>query len=69
MLQVNKATRYSLTMKNRPGELMKLTKFLSDAGVNVSTLRIANFGSHASIEFSTTKECALPMKFRKTAGA
>ena len=65
MLQERTATRYHLVMKNRPGELVKLTKFLSDAGVNVSTLRIANLGDEASIQFSTSKECALPPKFQK----
>jgi hypothetical protein len=58
-------TRFSLIMKNRPGELVKLTRFLSEAGVNVSTLRIASLGDNASIEFSTTKKCALPARFLK----
>ena len=68
MAQEKNATRYNLIMKNRPGELMKLTKLLSEAGVNVSALRIASLGSSACIQFSTTERCALPARFLKARG-
>ena len=66
MIRAKTAANYNLVMKNRPGELAKLTKFLSDAGVNVSTLRIARLGGTTSVQFSTATECALPAKFRKS---
>ena len=65
MLREKTGPRYNLMMKNRPGELMKLTQFLLDASVNVNTLRIASLGNKASIQFSTTRECVLPTKFRR----
>ena len=46
MQQPNTA-RYRIVVKNRPGELAKLTKLLSDAGMYVSGLRIANLGDKA----------------------
>jgi hypothetical protein len=58
-------TRYSMTMKNRPGEFVKLTKRLTDAGVNVDGLRIANLGRTASIQFSTASGRGLPASLRK----
>jgi hypothetical protein len=60
------ASRYNLVVKNRPGELVKLTKFLTESGLNVSDLRVANLGSKASIQFSTARECVLPEGFRKS---
>jgi hypothetical protein len=59
-------TRYSIMMKNRPGEFVKLTKRLTDAGVNIDGLRVANLGDTASIQFSTVGDCALPPDLRKT---
>lgn len=56
MQQANMA-RYSIVVKNRPGELAKLTKLLSDAGMNVSGLRIANLGDKASIQFTMPRKC------------
>jgi len=61
----DKPARYNLLVKNRPGELLKLTKFLSDAEMDVSALRIANFGASASIEFVAPRACVLPAGFRK----
>jgi hypothetical protein len=55
MLRTNTA-RYNIVVKNRPGELAKLTKLLSDAGMNVSGLRIANLGDKSSIQFATPRE-------------
>lgn len=46
---------YNIVVRNRPGELAKLTKLLSDAGINVTGLRIANLGDKASIEFRTPR--------------
>ncbi len=46
------AARYNIVVKNRPGELAKVTKLLSDAGMKVSSLRIANLGDKASIQFA-----------------
>lgn len=48
--------RYSIVVKNRPGELAKLTKLLSDAGMYVSGLRIANLGDKASIQFAMPRK-------------
>lgn len=55
-MQREQASRYSIVVKNRPGELAKLTKLLSDAGMNVSGLRIANLGDKSSIQFATPRE-------------
>lgn len=55
MRPINTA-RYSIVVKNRPGELAKLTKLLSDAGMNVGGLTIANLGDKASIQFATQRE-------------
>jgi len=59
------ATRYNLVVKNSPGQLVKLTKVLTDAGVNVTALRVANLGDKASIQFSTPRECVLPKGLRR----
>ena len=56
--------RYTMTVKNRPGEFVKLTKRLTDAGVNVSGLRVASLGDTASIQFSTSGGCVLPAPLR-----
>jgi hypothetical protein len=61
----DETSRYSMTVRNRPGELLKLTKTLTDAGVNLSGLRVANLGDRASIQFSTARECVLPSSLRK----
>lgn len=55
-----KPTRYNIVVKNKPGELAKLTKLLSDIGVNVCSLMVANIGDKASIQFSTPQEGDLP---------
>ena len=57
MRQMNTA-RYNIVVKNRPGELAKVTKLLSDAGMNVNSLRIANLGDKASIQFATQNKRA-----------
>jgi hypothetical protein len=49
-----KAKSYSLVVRNRPGELAKLTKLLTDAGMNVCDLRVANFGEKAAISFAVS---------------
>ena len=59
-------TRYNIVVKNKPGELAKLTKLLSDIGVNVSSLMVANIGDQASIQFSTPKEDDLPESLWKS---
>jgi len=59
-MQRTETARYNIVVKNRPGELAKLTKLLSDAGVNVSGLMIANLGDRSSIRF------AAPLGRRKT---
>lgn len=56
MQQANTA-RYSIVVKNRPGELAKLTKLLADAGMNVSGLTIANLGDKAAIQFVMPRRC------------
>ena len=48
--------RYNIVVKNKPGELAKVTKLLSDAGMNVSSLRIANLGHKASIQFAIPRD-------------
>lgn len=64
MTQANMA-RYNIVVKNRPGELAKLTKLLSDAGMNVSGLRIANLGDKASIQFVMPRRCGRRHPLRK----
>lgn len=67
MIQTNKtAKQFSLVVRNRPGELAKLTKFLSDEMINVSALQVANLGTRASIQFETRTECNLRKQLRKT---
>jgi hypothetical protein len=65
MQQANTA-RYSIVVKNKPGELAKLTKLLSDAGMNVSGLMIANMGDKASIQFMMPRACARRRHLRGT---
>ena len=55
-----KPTLYNIVVKNKPGELAKLTKLLSDVGAEVSSLMVASIGDKASIQFSTPQEDALP---------
>ena len=55
-----KPTRYNIVVKNKPGELAKLTKLLSDVGVTVCSLAVASIGDKASIQFSTPQEDDLP---------
>lgn len=45
---------YSLTVRNRPGELAKVTKLLSEAGLQVSDLRVASCGDRAAIRFAVS---------------
>lgn len=52
-MQRTQAARYNIVVKNKPGELAKLTKLLSDQGMNVCSLMIANLGDRASIRFAT----------------
>ena len=61
-----KPTRYNIVVKNKPGELAKLTKLLSDVGVNVCSLMVANIGDKASIQFSTPQEDDLPEELWKS---
>ena len=61
-----KPTRYNIVVKNKPGELAKLTKLLSDIGVNVCSLMVANIGDKASIQFSTAEEGDLPERLWKS---
>jgi acetolactate synthase small subunit len=62
-----KPTRYNIVVKNRPGELAKLTKLLTEEGVNLSSLTVANLGDKASIQFSTPQEKDLPERLLKNA--
>jgi acetolactate synthase small subunit len=62
-----KPTRYNIVVKNKPGELAKLTKLLSDIGVNVCSLMVANIGDMASIQFSTAEERELPERLWRSA--
>ena len=61
-----KPTRYNIVVKNKPGELAKLTKLLSDVGVNVSFLAVASLGDQASIQFSTPEEEELPQRLLRS---
>lgn len=54
-MQRTQTARYNIVVKNRPGELAKLTKLLSDAGLNVSGLMIANLGDKSSIQFAAPR--------------
>lgn len=60
------ASRYNIVVKNKPGELARLTKFLADTGMNVSSLQVANLGSKASIQFSAPDERNLREGLLKT---
>lgn len=64
-MQPPRPARYHLVVKNRPGELAKLTKLLSDAGMYVSGLRIANLGDKASIQFATPGKGGRSRVFRR----
>jgi acetolactate synthase small subunit len=66
-MALQKATRYNIVVKNKPGELAKLTKLLTDVGVNVSSLIVANIGDMASIQFSTAEEDDIPEHLWKSA--
>jgi hypothetical protein len=59
-------TRYNLVVKNKPGELAKLTKLLSARGVRLHSLAVANLGDTASIQFSTPEESDLPERLWKS---
>lgn len=61
-----KQTRYNIVVKNKPGELAKLTKLLSDVGVNVCFLAVASLGDQASIQFSTPDEDDLPQRLLRS---
>ena len=65
-MQRTTEARYNIVVKNRPGELAKLTKLLSDAGMNVSGLRIANLGDKSSIQFAAPKETGRKHGLRRT---
>ena len=66
MLPSNKQkTRYSIFVKNKPGELAKLTKLLADASLKVSNLLIASLGPKASIQFSAPGGNGLQDALRK----
>lgn len=57
MSESNSMRRYNIVVKNKPGELAKLTKFLADESIRVSALQVANCGDTASIQFSTPEDC------------
>jgi hypothetical protein len=59
-------TRYSIIVKNKPGQLAEVTKVLSDAGVRVSGLQVDNLGSNASIRFCAPSRYDLTEEFRKS---
>ena len=61
-----KPTRYSIVVKNKPGELAKLTKLLSEVGVSLTSLIVASIGDKASIQFSTPHEEDLPKRLCKS---
>jgi len=64
-MQQTKTARYSIVVKNRPGELAKLTKLLSDAGMYVSGLRVANLGDKAAIQFLMPRKCGRRQQLRR----
>ncbi len=59
------STDYDLLVDNRPGELAKVTKFLSDEDLGVRSLQVTDLGKQASIRFTTDRDCALPRRLRK----
>ncbi len=65
-MQRSNTARYNIVVKNRPGELAKLTKLLSDAGMNVSGLMIANLGDKSSIQFAAPRENGRRHGLRRT---
>lgn len=60
MIQETEPKRYSLVVRNRPGELVKLTRLLSDAGISVCAMRVANLGRKAAIQFTMPRGSAVP---------
>lgn len=61
-----KSTRYILQMTNRPGELMRLTRFFAEEGVNIDGIAVASIGGVASIQFSTSTDGDLPKRLKRS---
>lgn len=61
------AADWTLEVPNRPGELAKVTKALSDAGLSVTALRVANWGDRASIRFRAPGLSLLPKRLSRRA--
>lgn len=55
-----RGTLYQIVVRSRPGELAKLTQSLSEAGINVKSLRVATLGDKASIQFALSGEPSSP---------
>ncbi|MBI3299882.1 MAG: ACT domain-containing protein [Elusimicrobia bacterium] len=62
----NPTTRFSIEVKSKPGQLAKLTKYLSDSGLNVDGLAVSSFGDRAEIRFSAPLSSGLPEGLRKS---
>lgn len=58
--------QYSIVVRNRPGELAKLTKFLLERSVAVRELSVGNSGSSTAIWFSAPRGCDLSDGLRKS---
>lgn len=65
-MPAQKSALYNIVVKNKPGELAKLTKLLSEVGVNLASLMVASIGDKASIQFSTPEEGDLPERLWKS---
>lgn len=58
------ATRYDVTVRNRPGELARVTELLAKAGVEVLHLAVASVGDVAEIRFTTHHDPGLVDRLR-----
>ena len=61
-----KPARYSIVVRNKPGELAKVTRLLSASGLSVSALKVASAGGKASIQFCAQQEAGMRERLRRT---
>lgn len=52
---MNRQTQFSVTVPHRPGMLSRMTKLLSDAGVNIDGLSTESRGESADIRFTADR--------------
>lgn len=67
MSKTKTAASYEVVVKNRPGELLKLTERLAKEGLTLGDLRVMNLGKKAAIHYSALKEAVPPPRLRRLA--